>query len=70
MEDEHVLPRLTCLGNGLTDIVLKDQLVVYDNEKQRLGWKPYDCKCSFLSALDWYRAMVAFVECTSGHEKQ
>jgi hypothetical protein len=25
------------------DIVLKDQLVVYDNEKQRLGWKPYDC---------------------------
>lgn len=28
----------------MTDIVLKDQLVVYDNEKQRLGWKPYDCK--------------------------
>jgi hypothetical protein len=28
----------------LTDIVLQDQLIVYDNEKQRVGWKPFDCK--------------------------
>ncbi|KAG0571210.1 hypothetical protein M758_6G210100 [Ceratodon purpureus] len=25
------------------DIVLKDQLVVYDNDNQRVGWKPFDC---------------------------
>lgn len=29
----------------LTDIVLVDQLVVYDIDKQRVGWKPFDCKC-------------------------
>lgn len=53
MEVERVLSRLTGLGNGRTDIVLKDQLVVYDNDNQRLGWKPYDCKCSFLAVDDW-----------------
>jgi len=32
-------------GNGLlTDIVLKDQLIVYDNDQLRVGWKPFDCK--------------------------
>lgn len=35
----------------LTDIVLKDQIVVYDNEKQRIGWKPFDCKFLFLLQL-------------------
>lgn len=28
----------------MTDIVLKDQLVVYDNDLQRIGWKPFNCK--------------------------
>jgi hypothetical protein len=30
---------ITILG----DIVLKDQLVVYDNDLQRIGWKPFNC---------------------------
>lgn len=32
-------PAVTIWG----DIVLKDQLVVYDNESQRIGWKPFNC---------------------------
>ena len=41
---------LTTFGIGfMTDIVLKDQLVVYDNQNQQLGWKLFDCK--FLSGL-------------------
>jgi len=28
----------------VTDIVLKDQLIVYDNDLQRIGWKPFNCK--------------------------
>ena len=26
------------------DIVLKDKIVVYDLENQRIGWVDYDCK--------------------------
>jgi hypothetical protein len=28
----------------MPDIVLKDKLVVYDNERGQIGWKSYDCK--------------------------
>jgi hypothetical protein len=28
------------------DIVLKDKLVVYDNEQHQIGWKNYDCRNS------------------------
>jgi hypothetical protein len=31
------------------DIVLKDKLVVYDNEQHQIGWKNYDCK--YLSTI-------------------
>lgn len=28
----------------VADNVLKDQLVVYDNVNNRIGWKNFDCK--------------------------
>ncbi|MBA0875156.1 hypothetical protein Goshw_027127 [Gossypium schwendimanii] len=34
--------KLTILG----DLVMKDKIIVYDLEKQRIGWVNYDCKCS------------------------
>jgi hypothetical protein len=33
-----------CVLWMMPDIVLKDKLVVYDNERGQIGWKSYDCK--------------------------
>lgn len=27
----------------LTDISMQDQMIIYDNEKQSIGWMPADC---------------------------
>eukprot|EP00250_Pteridium_aquilinum_P029906 c40312_g1_i1 orf=119-1654(+) len=63
---DNVNPQLWCIGwhlmsssttvNGvlltiLGDIVLKDQLIVYDLENQRIGWVNYDCSGSIAVSL-------------------
>ncbi|CAM6048421.1 unnamed protein product [Sphagnum compactum] len=35
----------------LGDIVLQNQIIVYDNEKHRLGWKNFDCSQSISASL-------------------
>lgn len=35
---------LTSLLYVLTDLVLKDKIIVYDLAGQRIGWANYDCK--------------------------
>jgi hypothetical protein len=35
----------------LGDIVLQNQIIVYDNEKHRLGWKNFDCTQSISASL-------------------
>lgn len=32
------------VSTDLTDLVLKDKIVVYDLAHQRIGWANYDCK--------------------------
>jgi hypothetical protein len=32
------------------DIVLKDKIIVYDLENQRIGWVDYDCKFSIMQS--------------------
>jgi hypothetical protein len=48
-------PQYTILG----DIVLQDQLVVYDIDKQRVGWKPFDCSKAISVGSSTYTAPSA-----------
>ena len=34
---------MTVFVTILTDISMQDRVVIYDNEKQRIGWMPANC---------------------------
>eukprot|EP00250_Pteridium_aquilinum_P012604 c20828_g1_i1 orf=482-1723(+) len=54
--------------NILGDLVLKDRLIVYDLQQQRIGWKDYDCSTnvSVLSATGQVEHILASSIPTSG----
>ncbi|MBA0728769.1 hypothetical protein Golax_001643 [Gossypium laxum] len=52
--------KLTILG----DLVMKDKIIVYDLEKQRIGWVNYDCKSDWTFNNRRYCPLVeGFVSC-------
>lgn len=57
-----IVTKLSCCG--VSDIVLKDKLVVYDNDLLRIGWKDFDCKYIFNSRL---RSLILNIVYGLGH---
>lgn len=41
--DNIIIPFFFFCFLGAIEIFMQDKMVIYDNEKQRIGWKPEDC---------------------------